>query len=164
MQSEAGWVLSKAGISTTWIDCPFSTEPTEASSPCAGPLGGTRFLVRLTRDHITRRGSIWDTALGFTHVTPDGGSYATVLLDPVEELTREQQLVSQAQILGHAVAHEIGHLLMGMNSHAPRGLMRAGWKANELRDMAERHLLFSTREVERMRTRIALHNDVVQSP
>jgi hypothetical protein len=36
--------------------------------------------------------------------------------------------------------------------------MRAGWKASELRDMAERHLLFSKRESERMRTRIALHD------
>src|SRR5260370_21923755 len=36
--------------------------------------------------------------MGFAHITPNGGSYATVLMDPVEELTREQQLVSQAQI------------------------------------------------------------------
>ncbi len=162
MQSEAGWVLSKAGISTTWIDCPFSTETAEANSPCAG-LGGTRFLVRLTRDHVTHHGSIWDTTMGFAHITPNGGSYATVLMDPVEELTREQQLVSQAQILGHAVAHEIGHLVMGSNSHSPRGLMRAGWKANELRDMAERHLLFSKREGERMRIRIAIYDDAVSS-
>jgi hypothetical protein len=164
MQSEAGWVLSKAGISTTWIGCPFSTEPAEANSPCVGRLGGTRFLVRLTRDHVTHHGSIWDTTMGFAHITPNGGSYATVLMDPVEELTREQQLVSQAQILGHAVAHEIGHLVMGLNSHSPRGLMRAGWKANDLRDMAERHLLFSKREGERMRIRIAMYYDAVQSP
>src|SRR5262249_31066858 len=136
VQSEAGWVLSQAGISTTWIDCPFSKEPPDATSPCGAPLNGARFLVRLTRNHVTHHGPIWDTALGFAHVTPDGGRYATVLMDPVEELTREQQLVSQAQVLGHAVAHEIGHLLMGTNSHAPRGLMRAGWRTNELRDMA----------------------------
>src|SRR5215467_12695436 len=56
MQSEAGWVLSNAGISTTWIDCPFSTETTEADSPCGGRLGGTRFLVRLTHDQIAHHG------------------------------------------------------------------------------------------------------------
>src|SRR5712691_7393321 len=81
MQSEAGWVLSKAGISTTWIGCPFSTEPAEANSPCAGRLGGTRFLVRLTHDHIPHHGSSGsDMALGFSHVTSDGGTYATVLM------------------------------------------------------------------------------------
>src|SRR5215831_8669297 len=87
MQSEAGLVLSKAGISTTWIDCPFSIESDEANSPCAGRLGGTRFLVRLTRDHVAHHGSIWNGTLGFAHITPDGGGYATVLMDPVEELT-----------------------------------------------------------------------------
>ena len=102
--------------------------------------------------------------MGFAHLTPNGGTHATVLMDPVEELAQEQQLVSKAQILGHAVAHEIGHLVMGLNSHSPRGLMRAGWKANDLRDMAERHLLFSRREGERMRIRIAMYYDAVQSP
>jgi hypothetical protein len=158
MQSEAGWVLSEAGISSTWIDCPFSAEPAEANSPCSGQLGGTRFLVRLTHDHIPHHGSVSDTALGFSHVTSDGGSYATVMMDLVDELAGHQELVSKGQILGHAVAHEIGHLVMGLNSHSPRGLMRSGWKANELRDMAERHLLFSKREGERMRMRIAVHD------
>ncbi len=157
MQSEAGWVLSKAGISTTWIDCPFSTETAEANSPCAG-LGGTRFLVRLTHDHISRHGSVSNGALGFSHVTYDGGTYATVLMDFVEELACQQELVSRGQILGHAVAHEIGHLVMGLNSHSLHGLMRARWEGTELRDMAAHHLLFSRRESERMRTRIALHD------
>jgi hypothetical protein len=76
-----------------------------------------------------------------------------VLMDRVEELAREQQFVSKAQILGHAVAHEIGHLLMGTNSHSPHGLMREGWKVNDLREMSQRHLLFSKEEVERMRAR-----------
>jgi hypothetical protein len=151
MQSEAGYVLGKAGISTTWVDCPFSTAPAEATSPCGGPLGVTRFLVRITRDHVTHHGSTWDVALGYARVAPNGGGYATVLMDPVEELAREQRIVSKGQILGHSVAHEIGHLLMGTNSHSPHGLMRDGWKVNELREMAERHLLFSKEEVDRMR-------------
>ena len=120
--------------------------------------------MRLTRDHVTHHGSIWDTTMGIAHITPNGGSYATVLMDPVEELACQQKLVSTGQILGHAMAHEIGHLVMGVNSHSTSGLMRAGWKANELRAMAERHLLFSKQEGERMRIRIAMYDDAVQSP
>jgi hypothetical protein len=97
-------------------------------------------------------------ALGFSHVMPDGGAYATMLMDEVEKLASQQKLVSIGRILGHAAAHEIGHLVMGSGSHSPRGLMRAGWKANELRDMAERRLLFTQQEGERMRVSIALHN------
>jgi len=94
-------------------------------------------------------------ALGFSRVTPDGGSYANVQMDLVEEVAWQRQRVSAGQVLGHAVAHEIGHMLMGSNSHSPRGLMRAAWKDNELLDMAARHLLFSRQEVERMRARVA---------
>jgi hypothetical protein len=89
------------------------------------------------------------------HITPEGGTYAILLMDLIETLAREQQIVSKGQILGHAAAHEIGHLLMGSNSHSPHGLMRAGWGTKELQDMAERRLLFSNSEGNRMRVRIA---------
>ena len=92
--------------------------------------------------------------LSYLPLPPLKVSYATVLIDRVEELA-EQQVVSKGQILGYAVAHELGHILMCSSSHPPRGLMRAGWKANELRDMAQRRLLFSAEEAERMRGRIA---------
>ena len=153
-ESKAGWILCKAGFSITWVDCPFSTEPADAGSPCGATLGGTTFLVRITRDHVLHHGPVRDTALGFANVTPDGGRYATVLMDSVEEFAQRQQL-SKSQVLVHVVAHEMGHMLMGSNSHSSRGLMRAGWKASELREMAELSLLFSTEEVERMRVRIA---------
>ena len=74
MQSEAEWVMGKAGISIKWVDCPFSTEAADPGSPCGGTLGGTVFLVRITRDHVPNQGRIWDTTLGFTRVTPEGGS------------------------------------------------------------------------------------------
>jgi hypothetical protein len=154
MQSEASFVLGKAGISTKWVHCPFSTEPTEPASPCGGPLGGTRFLVRITRDRGPTQGSVWDTALGFARITPDGGSYAILMMDPIEELSRQHSM-PVGRILGYAAAHEIGHMLMGSHSHSPRGLMRAKWTTNEWRDLAERRLLFSKQEVERMRAGMA---------
>jgi hypothetical protein len=33
--------------------------------------------------------------------------------------------------LGHVMAHEIGHLLLGANSHSPKGLMRPDWQPRE---------------------------------
>jgi hypothetical protein len=35
--------------------------------------------------------------------------------------------VPQPTILGRVIAHEIGHLLLGSNSHSAHGLMRASW-------------------------------------
>jgi hypothetical protein len=34
-------------------------------------------------------------------------------------------------LLGHVIAHEIGHVLLPYDSHSPTGLMRAGWDKNQ---------------------------------
>jgi len=36
------------------------------------------------------------------------------------------------QLLGFAVAHEVGHLLLGTNTHAAAGLMRAVWSRSDI--------------------------------
>ena len=38
-----------------------------------------------------------------------------------------------ATLLGRALAHELGHLLMASNRHAPSGLMRPHWTRDEVR-------------------------------
>jgi hypothetical protein len=48
-----------------------------------------------------------------------------------------------AIILGHAMAHELGHLLLGTNSHSSDGLMRAQWNRGDLAEAARGNLLFS---------------------
>jgi hypothetical protein len=37
------------------------------------------------------------------------------------------------RVLGLAIAHEIGHVLLNSNTHSAAGLMRADWSRNELR-------------------------------
>jgi hypothetical protein len=58
-----------------------------------------------------------------------------------------------AIILGHAMAHELGHLLLGMNSHSRDGLMRAQWNRGDLAEAVRGNLLFSAQESTRMRSR-----------
>jgi hypothetical protein len=38
-----------------------------------------------------------------------------------------QYLAKFEQGLGHVMAHEVGHLLLGTSSHTPTGLMIADW-------------------------------------
>jgi hypothetical protein len=54
---------------------------------------------------------------------------------------------------GYAVAHEIGHLLLGSHSHSLVGIMRARWGRKELA-RAERELLFLREQAELIRTEV----------
>jgi hypothetical protein len=51
-------------------------------------------------------------------------------------------------LLGHVIAHEIGHLLLKSSAHAPEGLMRADFLRADLKKAAQRQLLFSPEQAE----------------
>ena len=51
--------------------------------------------------------------------------------------------VHEQEILAAAMAHEIGHLLLGSNSHSSTGIMRAKWNRDELELARLGRLLFT---------------------
>lgn len=64
------------------------------------------------------------------------------------------------EVLGTALAHELGHLLIGRGAHAPTGIMRCPWDAAEMRELRRGQLQFDRRQakaiLESVRTRRAL--------
>jgi hypothetical protein len=67
--------------------------------------------------------------------------FANVFFDRVKARA-ESGALSQAQVMAHAIAHELGHLLLGSDSHFGIGIMRAKWGPEEVRRMAKGDLLF----------------------
>ncbi len=81
---------------------------------------------------------------------------ATVFAHRVEELVSRGSFLTEGDSaralgLGHLIAHEIGHLLLGKDSHAPRGLMRYPWKARDLKQAAWGGLTFTGGQTSRIR-------------
>jgi len=62
---------------------------------------------------------------------------------------------SDYQLLGHALAHEIGHLLLGPNSHSRTGIMRAHWNHDEIERIARAQLLFTDQQAQRIRKEVS---------
>jgi hypothetical protein len=54
-------------------------------------------------------------------------------------------------ILGHILAHEIGHVLLGTDTHATAGLMKPGWNSRDLGAMLSSRLEFSSLHSEMIR-------------
>ena len=79
-----------------------------------------------------------------------GGRLANVMYSRVERLAGSRANV--ATVLGHVMAHEIGHLLLSPNAHASGGIMAA---TLDLQLAARGVLWFSAKEANRLRTRLA---------
>ena len=58
-----------------------------------------------------------------------------------------------AALLGHVIAHEIGHLLLPYDSHSSSGVMRAEWDRAQFEDMAKGLLTFMPDQADLFRTR-----------
>ena len=57
--------------------------------------------------------------------------FANVFYNRVEQHANVET-ISLGQVLDHAVAHELGHVLLGSNSHFRRGIMTGQWSSEEL--------------------------------
>jgi len=80
------------------------------------------------------------------------GYFAYVFYDRVQELAQRRKLGHF--LLADVIAHEIGHLLPGSNSHAVSGIMCAHWNSEELRSIAEETMSFVAAQSRIMRDRL----------
>ena len=62
--------------------------------------------------------------------------------DRIAKILELRQL-SGGRILGHVLAHEIGHALLRTDSHAEGGLMKAHWSRDDLSWMGFQNLGFT---------------------
>jgi hypothetical protein len=78
------------------------------------------------------------------------GSFLFAFLGRVEGFARHHDR-PVAQILGHVIAHEMGHLLLPTVSHAKGGIMVAHWDRAQLEQLDRGWLTFTQEEVEDIR-------------
>jgi hypothetical protein len=94
--------------------------------------------------------------MGAAVITDQGTSVAYVYYRQVKSQAIQHQ-VAAATILGSAIAHEVGHLLLpGGAGHSPTGLMRACWTREDFQRAEQGQLSFSVEQASRIRTRAAL--------
>jgi len=135
-QAQTNRIFRNAGVAISWLNCPLSIPEAQAPPVCMEPCPPSRLAVRINSEMPSK---LAKTSLGVA--LSDGGIYATIYYPRVDEYAKEG-IATHSQILGHAIAHEMGHLLLGPKPHARFGIMRGKWTAEDLQSMTMGTLLF----------------------
>jgi len=91
-------------------------------------------------------------ALAYTTILPHAAGRVVVFADRVKE-TVDPHLVPT--LLEHVLAHEITHVLEGVDRHSETGVMKAHWTRHDYRAMADQSLEFTPADVELIQNRLA---------
>lgn len=96
----------------------------------------------------------YQTAMGTALLTKsESVPYANVFYGQVETAASQLGLLAP-RVMGAVVAHELGHLLLGTNSHGTHGIMAPLWSSKQLQRAEYGMLRFTRDQTERMQSQI----------
>jgi hypothetical protein len=152
----AAHIFAQAGISLEWMVC--RVPGNAAGGSCTEPFAdGRDLMLRLRADAPAQTDpTVRLRPLG-TSILDRGqrtGVLMTLDTSPIRRIASGAS-IDFSTLLGRAIAHEVGHLLLGSGDHSHIGLMRALWSQDELRGLKPAHWGFSAGEEVRMRERLA---------
>ena len=114
-------IYSQIGVQITWRDIVGFEEPTAIDQ--AADVVDAEFVIHvgLLSTEMERRARPDQGTLG---IAVSGARLVRVFVDRVEYVARGAQ-EDVGDVLGHVIAHEIGHVLLGPGAHSTGGLMAA---------------------------------------
>lgn len=151
-RTSADAIFERAGIALRWLDCRVPQDAAGAS--CIEPLeqGSYLMLRLLDRGSEATPKHARSVALGESMLDREQRTGVLMTLEvPFVRAIATQADADMPLLLGRAMAHEIGHLLLGTGDHPREGLMRARWSQQELRGFRPSNWLFSPAEAAQMR-------------
>jgi hypothetical protein len=146
-------ILEAAGVAIVWRRCGIGASGADA---CAAPLSANELAVRLlTQPSATPSAAAAQNYLQLGYSVVDTGAHAGTLATvyPERVTTIARAAGTRADLLlGRAIAHEIGHLLLGTTAHAATGLMQAMWSIDTVRRDLPDDWRFTPRDAVAMQT------------
>jgi hypothetical protein len=150
-EQHAAEIFRRAGIELAWVDCPVSPREVEKFPVCTQITNDPRALtLKILPETMAARFGLPHSKRGVTFQ----GHASFVFYHRVQELSNNNGL-SEPIVLGHIIAHELGHLLLGEGAHSENGIMKEDLRVKDFRQ-AEKGtpLTFSREEAQRMRSRL----------
>ena len=154
-EQETARIYGRFGVEIEWRNCPLTVEELAQNTTCNLPAAPTRFTLRLLSNEMAQRFLVDDDIYGFALLPVKGrfGVLANVFADRTQEMAVDEEL--HRVILGHVMAHELGHLLLGEAGHpAGAGIMHVPWQKKELEQIKRGVMFFLPEQAERIRAQV----------
>jgi hypothetical protein len=160
-QRQVVWILRKAGLESTWHQCAAPAAERESDSECEKRWTPTDLVLRILPRKMARGLSTERDVYGWAASSNNGdfAFLADVFYHRIEELAKRRGAPCSL-LLGHFLAHEIGHLLLGPDSHSRSGIMHVPLDETQLKRALLGALLFTPSEAERMRSEVRKRREV----
>jgi hypothetical protein len=146
-EREAARILSAAGLRTIWLDCPVEHSISTTQAPCEEALETSDIVLRVVSESTQNK--FQDTVFGFA-VHP---ILASVYYEyPMRLAVGDNAEFELPIILGCVIAHELGHLLLGSNSHSGSGIMQPRWERKQVHQAMTGAMLFTPAQSKHIQT------------
>jgi len=152
-------IFKKAGVESRWVDLPSEGKPANSVYKGSFPLSHIQvtILPSLMSNRLGLPYKLPDDVMGLAPGSGPERQSVYVFYDRVAALAVKHIAdthADAAQILGHVVAHEIGHLLLNVETHSDTGIMRGPWSLWDVQNASYGYLLFTTRQAEAIRAEV----------
>jgi hypothetical protein len=155
-------IFHRAGIRVQWRVCPAVRDRTPvAENPCMEQLQPGEVIARLVAGGTDRAARVFGYAL--IDEGTQASTMATIFVDRISAVAARLS-IGHAPLVGRTLAHELGHLLLATNSHAPHGLMRGLWPDTLMRSETGHEWTFSNREAQQMKLGLRLRTAGARGP
>lgn len=158
VEARAAALFLEIGIRTQW-ETPVDHEPHSCTDRGANPQIPV-IDVNILPAHMASRLNLPSGTLGYSILPPLGepAYLADVFYSRALQMA-QQGPADLDQLLGYAIAHEVGHLLLHSTTHSHSGIMRANWGPEEWKGISQGYLRFGADESARMRAEVAARID-----
>ena len=148
-ETVASRVFARSGVLIEWLDCGRQNETKEDQAECAeANLHHLQLRIRFKSLNLNL------STFGISYLDEDGtGCHADVFYAGLARV--EESPPDSATLLGIVMAHELGHLLLGINSHSSTGIMRPIWNDADLIAASKGNLYFTEAQGQILRARLA---------
>ena len=151
-RQEADSIFSRSQVRLTWLDCTIDEQRQTTADTACNLVRGPRVLnMRLMPKHMEPADGLHGGIFGFAMLSNDDSFAATanIYVDRLGAIC-DGRKYRRGVVLGAMIAHEMGHLLLGVGSHSKMGLMTLPWGPKVLTAADQGTLGFTKRESRRL--------------